>query len=223
MHVVLGAIHSKIDSGLKKPIRVRPEVCRFVVVGDDADPDSPPMSIQDGGSQSVVCDREDADIDGLLCLSQQSPNALRAISLRTEPRLGNLTPFYQPSRPTAENAKRIQYLFDNDIHDLPNSLRPSCHRDKQHAYISMYGRMHWDKPAQTLTSGFGSMGQGRFVHPTRPRLITPHEAARLQGFPDFFDFTVVDSVTALREMIANAVPPPLTLAFVAEFIRQKLV
>ncbi len=131
--------------------------------------------------------------------------------------------FYQPSRPTAENAKRIRYLFDNDIHDLPNSLRPSCHRDKQHAYISMYGRMHWDKPAQTLTSGFGSMGQGRFVHPTRPRLITPHEAARLQGFPDFFDFTIVDSVTALREMIANAVPPPLTLAFVAEFIRRKLV
>lgn len=131
--------------------------------------------------------------------------------------------FYQPSRPTAENTGRIRYLFDNDVHDLPNRLRPSCHRDKQHAYISMYGRMHWDKPAQTLTSGFGSMGQGRFVHPTRPRLITPHEAARLQGFPDFFDFTVVNSVTALREMIANAVPPPLTLAFVAEFLRRKLV
>ncbi len=132
-------------------------------------------------------------------------------------------PFYQPSRPTAENTERIRYLFDNDIHDLPNARRPPCHRDKQHAYVSMYGRMYWDRPAQTLTSGFGSMGQGRFVHPTRPRLITPHEAARLQGFPDYFDFTMVESVTALREMIANAVPPPLAIAFVSEFIRRKLV
>ncbi len=131
--------------------------------------------------------------------------------------------FYQPSQPTAENAARIAYLFKKKTFDLPNELRPSCHRDKAHAYVSMYGRMHWDRPAQTLTSGFGSMGQGRYVHPTRPRLITPHEAARLQGFPDFFDFSCVDSTTALREMIANAVPPPLSRAFVAEFIRRKLV
>ena len=87
----------------------------------------------------------------------------------------------------------------------------------------MYGRMHWDRPAQTLTSGFGSMGQGRYVHPTRPRLITPHEGARIQGFPDFFDFGGIESVTALREMIANAVPPQLSATFVAEFLRRKLI
>jgi DNA (cytosine-5)-methyltransferase 1 len=116
-------------------------------------------------------------------------------------------PFYQPARVTVQNQKRIDYLFDNDLFELPDRERPPCHRDKKHAYVSMYGRMHWDKPAQTLTSGFGSMGQGRYVHPKRRRLITPHEAARLQGFPDFFDFSTVRSITALRTMIANAVPP----------------
>jgi DNA (cytosine-5)-methyltransferase 1 len=127
-------------------------------------------------------------------------------------------PFYQPSRMTAENRKRVTHLFRNKLYDLPDHLRPSCHRDKEHSYISMYGRMYWEKPAQTITSGFGSMGQGRFVHPTRPRTITPHEAARLQGFPDFFDFSSVSGVTALREMIGNAVPPQLTAVLVSHLI-----
>lgn len=132
-------------------------------------------------------------------------------------------PFYQPSRTKPENTARIAHLFNKNLFNLPNELRPACHRDKEHAYVSMYGRMYWDKPAQTLTSGFGSMGQGRYVHPTMPRMITPHEGARLQGFPDYFDFSCIDRVTELREMIANAVPPPLSLEFVAEFIRRALM
>jgi DNA (cytosine-5)-methyltransferase 1 len=128
-----------------------------------------------------------------------------------------------PSTPTEANRKRIDYLFDNDIYDLPDSRRPVCHREKEHAYVSMYGRMHWDKPAQTLTSGFGSMGQGRFVHPTRRRLLTPHEAARLQGFPDFFDFSAAQGVTALREMIANAVPPQALGELVGRFIDKGII
>ena len=85
----------------------------------------------------------------------------------------------------------------------------------------MYGRMYWDRLAQTITSGFGSMGQGRFVHPRRRRTITAHEAARLQGFPDFFDFTSVNKITALREMIGNAVPPMFAEA-VGRQIRKSL-
>jgi DNA (cytosine-5)-methyltransferase 1 len=78
----------------------------------------------------------------------------------------------------------------------------------------MYGRIYWEKPAQTLTSGFGSMGQGRYIHPTRRRLLTPHEAARIQGFPDFFNFSAAATITSLREMIANAVPPQFTAVVV---------
>ena len=121
-----------------------------------------------------------------------------------------------PARMTPRNIDRVRYLFKNELHDLPNEERPPCHRDKKHAYVSMYGRMYWNKPAQTLTSGFGSMGQGRYVHPTRQRLVTPHEAARLQGIPDFFDFSSVTTLSALREMIANAVPPQ----FVATLVRR---
>ena len=45
----------------------------------------------------------------------------------------------------------------------------------------------------TLRAGTGP-GHGRFqavrpIHPTEPRVITPREAARLQGFPDWFQFS----------------------------------
>jgi DNA (cytosine-5)-methyltransferase 1 len=117
--------------------------------------------------------------------------------------------FDRAPTPTEENARRIAWLFTHGKHDLDNSERPKCHREKKHTYNSMYGRLSWDEPAQTITTGFGSMGQGRYVHPSQPRTITPHEAARLQGFPDFFDFGVVAKRTAWARLIGNAVPPLL--------------
>jgi DNA (cytosine-5)-methyltransferase 1 len=117
--------------------------------------------------------------------------------------------FDTPSDRSAENAKRIAYLFEHGCYDLPNSERPDCHKDKEHSYNSVYGRLRWNSPAQTITTGFGSMGQGRYVHPKRWRTITPHEAARLQTFPDWFDFGLGTRRGVLAKAIGNAVPPLL--------------
>lgn len=108
-----------------------------------------------------------------------------------------------------ENIARIDYLFDHDLHDLPDAQRPDCHRLKEHSYRSVYGRLKWNELAPTITSGFGSTGQGRFVHPRRRRTLTPHEAARLQFFPDFFNFGA-QKRRALQSMIGNAVPSKLS-------------
>lgn len=128
-----------------------------------------------------------------------------------------MTPFDTPSNPTSTNQERIDWLFNNNAYDLPNELRPDCHHSP-HSYRSMYGRLHWDKPAQTITTGFGSMGQGRYVHPGRRRTITPHEAARLQTFPDFFDFSVVSGRGSWARMIGNAVPPFLGITVGANLL-----
>lgn len=126
--------------------------------------------------------------------------------------------FSTPSSLSEDNRKRVKYLHDSDIFDLPNLLRPNCHSHGNHSYKSMYGRLRPNEPAQTITGGFGSPGQGRFVHPTMRRVITPHEAARLQFFPDFIDFSSVKKRTSLARMIGNAVPMKLSYVFCLDFL-----
>lgn len=117
--------------------------------------------------------------------------------------------FDSPSRPSETNQSRIDWLFANDEFNLPNRLRPPCHQS-QHTYTAMYGRLEWDKPAPTVTTGFNSTGQGRYVHPSQRRVVTPHEAARLQMLPDFVDFGLVRTRKQLAKLIGNSAPPPLT-------------
>jgi DNA (cytosine-5)-methyltransferase 1 len=107
-----------------------------------------------------------------------------------------------------ENLRRMAWLIERGEYNLPNELRPKCHRD-EHSYKSMYGRLSWMHPAQTITSGFTSMGQGRYMHPDQARALTCHEAARIQGFPDYFDFGAAPTRSSLTRMIGNAVPPAL--------------
>ncbi|MDU0366880.1 DNA cytosine methyltransferase [Microbacterium sp. KSW4-17] len=111
--------------------------------------------------------------------------------------------------PSAANLKRMQYLDDKQELNLPNHLRPKCHQDGNHSYKSMYGRLSWGEPAQTITSGFGSIGQGRYMHPSELRALTAHEAARIQGFPDYFRFDAISKRGDLAVMVGNAVPPAL--------------
>lgn len=123
--------------------------------------------------------------------------------------------FRSASKLSASNQARARYLLEHDKYDLPNDLRPECHRDKpDHRYKSMYGRLRWEHPAQTITTGFGSPGQGRYLHPSRPRTLTPHEAARIQFFPDWFDFSSAKHRRVLADCIGNAVPPKLAFALV---------
>lgn len=113
-----------------------------------------------------------------------------------------------------ENCRRIDYLFDHDLYELPNRERPPCHRDKPHSYVSVYGRMRWEDPAPTITGGFGSTGQGRFVHPQFRRTLTPHEACRLQFVPDFYRFPLSIGRRSMQQIIGNAAPPKLSQTIV---------
>jgi len=126
--------------------------------------------------------------------------------------------FGTPANHSATNKARINYLFDHDLYELPDTQRPECHRLKPHSYNSVYGRMYPDRPSPTVTGGFGSTGQGRFVHPIQPRTLTPHEAARLQWFPDWFCFGSSKRVE-LQTMIGNAVPSQLAWAVLVHSLR----
>ena len=122
---------------------------------------------------------------------------------------------YQPADLSSENRARIDWLFDNNRHELPPPKRPPSHQNGT-SYGSVYGRMLEDRPAPTLTTGFMSPGRGRYVHPTRRRTLTLREAARIQGFPDNYRFVVTPKDppprTRIAQWIGNAVPMSLGYA-----------
>ena len=78
---------------------------------------------------------------------------------------------------------------------------------KSGGWPDVYGRLEWDGQCPTITGGFDSFTRGRYGHPQSHRPLTPREAARIQGFPDWFIFhgTRAD----IRSQIGNAVPPPI--------------
>jgi DNA (cytosine-5)-methyltransferase 1 len=123
------------------------------------------------------------------------------------------------ARSAPATRKRIDYLFETCMFDLPDSERPECHANGGHSYRAIYGRLAWDRPSQTVTTGFYSMCMGRYVHPSRRRTITAHEAARLQYIPDWFSFDTVQHRTAMARMIGNAVPSRLSYAVGLEWLR----
>lgn len=134
---------------------------------------------------------------------------------------GGVPVFDEAPTPTEVNRKRIEWFSRNENkRELPFSERPDCHKDGT-TYTAVYGRMYEDRPAPTITTGFGTPGQGRFIHPTRPRVITPHEAARIQGFPDNYRFFLEGEIPKRKDLakwIGDAVPPILGFAAVSRVL-----
>jgi len=94
---------------------------------------------------------------------------------------------------------------------LPDDLVLKCHK-KSDGFKDIYGRMAWDKPAPTITTGCFNPSKGRFLHPVANRAISMREAALLQSFPRNYKFPAEMGKVRLATMIGNALPP--------EFIRR---
>ena len=70
-----------------------------------------------------------------------------------------------------------------------------------------YGRLRENAPAYTISTYFARPGNGCNIHYEQPRTLSQREAARLQSFPDYFEFKGTKG--AIDDQIGNAVPPLL--------------
>jgi DNA (cytosine-5)-methyltransferase 1 len=80
--------------------------------------------------------------------------------------------------------------------------------------IGRHPRLTWQGQCPTLRAGTGSE-QGSYqsvrpIHPEYPRVITVREAARLQGFPDYYRFH--PTIWHSFRMIGNSVSPQIASA-----------
>lgn len=97
--------------------------------------------------------------------------------------------------------------------DWDDELKLECHKnDSGKTYVSVYGRMEWNKPSPTMTTFCTGIGNGRFGHPEQDRALSLREAAILQSFPKDYVFADKEENLKTRQVsrqIGNAVPPKL--------------
>ena len=88
--------------------------------------------------------------------------------------------------------------------DLPQNLRPTS------GFQNTYCRLWWKRPSTTITRNLSTPSSSRCIHPKAPRPLTTREGARIQCFPDDYQFYGSRSDRNLQ--IGNAVPTFLSNA-----------
>jgi DNA (cytosine-5)-methyltransferase 1 len=110
------------------------------------------------------------------------------------------------ARPHSERDLRDFALLkegENSKDAMERGVRFEFPYDKE-TFQDRYTRQHRNEPCSTIVAHLSKDGL-MFIHPTQNRTLTPREAARIQSFPDWFEFPIAR--THQFRVIGNAVPP----------------
>lgn len=103
--------------------------------------------------------------------------------------------------------------------DVPPHLLPDRFRGMRRTdSTNLLGRLDPDLPSYTITTQFTNITVGCNIHPFDSRSLSIREGARLQSFPDTYEFE--GSFASRARQIGNAVPPLLAQALAAEIAAQ---
>jgi DNA (cytosine-5)-methyltransferase 1 len=118
-------------------------------------------------------------------------------------------------RSTIEVIKKVPHNGGS----LPEGVGPEC-LTRVNGFYDVYGRLSWDKPAITITHYARNPASGRFTHPIQDRGLTAREAARLQSFPDGFQFE--GKSDDIYRQVGEAVPPLLSCGIAVDILIEYL-
>lgn len=111
-------------------------------------------------------------------------------------------------RPTPKMIRQFEATpFNGSREDAGEEFRLPCHSNGYKGHKDVYGRVMIHLPSNTITTGCNNPSKGRFVHPWKNHGMTLRHAARLQTFPDNFNF--LGTSTQQGKQIGNAVPVKL--------------
>lgn len=111
--------------------------------------------------------------------------------------------------------KRYQHIKQgNNWQDIPIELM-SNYKDHSRCHSGIYRRLAENKPAVIIANYRKSM----LIHPTENRGLSVREAARLQSFPDHYEF--IGSLDQKQQQVGNAVPPLLAKAVFEQIMKTK--
>ena len=131
------------------------------------------------------------------------PKSKYAASMR-----GNLK--QSPNHLVTRNA---DYIIDRYQH-IPPGGNWECiparlmtnYKDKSRCHTGIYRRLKANEPSLVIANYRKNM----LIHPLEDRGLSVREAARLQSFPDWYDFQ--GSIGFQQQQVGNAVPPLLAKA-----------
>lgn len=110
-------------------------------------------------------------------------------------------------RTVIENVKQGQ--GKNDFNRLVEEGKVDKKYKLTSGYANTYGRLVENEPCTTITNNLSTPSSLRCIHYEQNRALTPREGARIQSFPDWFQF--VGNKSNVNTQIGNAVPPLLSI------------
>ncbi len=153
---------------------------------------------------------------------------------KQSPVRGDLGEYARKARELPTPGMSSEWVREANRDGLVSCLNPTTHSRQvikrfanvspgEREPISRCPRLHWLKPGPTLRAGtgkdHGSHQAIRPIHPIEDRVITVREAARIQGFPDWFQFHATKWHSF--RMIGNSVSPVFATVLLS-FLRRRL-